>query len=239
MVIAIISVLGALLAAVSSRAKAAGARAISAHSLSQLIASGHLYLKDNDNCFWPYRQSISGGVQWWFGFESTASSKMAEGKRTCDYSKGPLGPYASASGGIKTDPAFIAFSPRLKPKYQNGNYGYGYNVALVADASGAPRNAVSVEDPSQMIVFATCAQVNSFQAPASAKRPMVEEFYLLDPMQKTMHFRHGRDALAAFLDGSVRSLSMDNDMQLGSQDARMPAANIGAVKATYLKQDGW
>jgi prepilin-type N-terminal cleavage/methylation domain-containing protein len=238
-VIAIIAILSGLLMAAVSRAKMASARAISAHSLSELIAGGHFYLKDNDNLFWPYRQNVSGGIQWWFGFESSASAGMKEGKRTCDYSRGPLGPYASASGGIKTDPAFLAFSPRLKPKYQNGNYGYGYNVALVADSTGAPRNAMSVEDPSQMIVFATCAQVNTFQAPASGKKPMVEEFYLLDPTQKTMHFRHGRDALAAFLDGSVRPLSMDQDMQPGSQDIRMPSANIGIIKSSYLKQDGW
>ncbi len=238
-VIAIIAILGSLMMAVSSRAKVASARAISAHSLSQLIAAGHLYLKDNDNAFWPYRQSVSGGVQWWFGFETTASSKMAEGRRTCDYSKGPLGPYAVAGGGVQTDPALAEFRPKLKPKYQNGNYGYGYNVALVADAAGAPRNALSVEEPSQMIVFATCAQVNTFQAPASAKKPMVEEFYLLDPTQKTVHFRHGRDALAAFLDGSVRPLSMDQDMQPGSLDMRMPSANIGMINSGYLKQAGW
>jgi prepilin-type N-terminal cleavage/methylation domain-containing protein len=237
--ITIIAILSGLLMTALSRSKIASARAISAHSLSQLITAAQFYLKDNDNTFWPYRQSVSGGVQWWFGFETTASSKMAEGKRTCDYSKGPLGPYASASGGIKTDPAFLAFAPRLKPKYQNGNYGYGYNVELVADSTGAPRNAMSVEDPSRMIVFATCAQVNTFQAPASAKKPMVEEFYLLDPTQKTMHFRHGRDALAAFLDGSVRPVSMDQDMQPGSQDMRMPSANIGMIKSSYLKQDGW
>lgn len=238
-VMAILAVLAGLIAAVSSRAKVATARAISAHTLSQLITAGHLYLKDNDNAFWPYQQAVSGGVQWWFGYESAASMRMAEGRRTCDYSQGPLGPYASASGGIRTDPAFLDCSPRLKPKYENGNYGYGYNAALAADSAGNPRNAAGIADPTQMIVFATCAQVNTFQAPASAKKPMVEEFYLLSAGQKTMHFRHGGDALAAFLDGSVRPLRMDTDMQPGTQDMRLPSANIGCIKSAYLKQDGW
>jgi len=140
---------------------------------------------------------------------------------------------------VKTDPAFQQFSPRLKPKYQNGNYGYGYNVVLVADSSGNPRNALQVTTPSQMVVFATCAQVNAFQAPASSRNPMVEEFYMISDTQTTAHFRHGRHALAAFLDGSVRDLSMDNDMQPGSQDQRLPAANIGRFKTGYVRQAGW
>ena len=164
---------------------------------------------------------------------------MPEGKRTCDYSKGPLGPYAIASGGIKTDPAFLQYSPRLKPKYKDGNYGYGYNILLVADSTGRPRNALQVDAPSQTIVFATCAQVNAFQAPASSKKPMIEEFYMISDTQTTAHFRHGRDALAAFLDGSVRALSMDAAMRPGSQDKRIPTANIGMFNSSYVRQAGW
>ncbi len=238
-VIAIITVLSALSVAVMSRAKVASARVISTHSLSQLITAGRVYLGDNNNLFWPYRQAATGGTLWWFGFESSTSARMPEGKRTCDYSKGPLGPYVMTSGGIKTDPAFLDCKPRLKPKYQNGNYGYGYNTVLAADAAGTPRNAMQVDEPAQMIVFATCAQVNTFQAPASGKNPMVEEFYMISDTQRTAHFRHGRDALAAFLDGSVRPLSMDTDMQPGSQDTRIRSANIGMFNTGYVKQAGW
>ena len=238
-VIAIVAIVGGLLVAALSKGKIASARAISAHSLSEMIAAGNLYRAEHDNNFWPYRENVPGGVQWWFGFETYASIGMPEGKRTCDYSKGPLGAYASTSGGVKADPAFQQFSPRLKPKYQNGNFGYGYNNLLAADSTGAPRNAARVEEPSQMIVFATCAQVNTFQAPASSKRPMIEEFYMIDATQKTAHFRHGNDALAAFLDGSVRPLNMDTDMVPGSLDARLPPANIGVFKANYVKQADW
>ena len=238
-VIAIIAILGGLSLAVASRARMASARAISAHSLSMLITTGRFYLADNNNDFWPYRRTVAGGSQWWFGFEPSGSLRMAEGGRTCDYSKGPLGPYATASGGVKTDPAFAEYRPRLKPKYKDGNYGYGYNAVLAADSKGVPRNAMRVEDPSQMIVFATCAQVNTFQAPATVKKPMVEEFYMITDTQATAHFRHGRDALAAFLDGSVRPLSMDADMQPGSQDMRIPSANIGIFKAACVRQADW
>jgi prepilin-type N-terminal cleavage/methylation domain-containing protein len=238
-VIAIIATLTGLSLAAYSKVKVASARAVSVHSLGQMIAGGQAYLTDNDNAFWPYEQVVTGGAMWWFGFETTASLRMAEGTRTVDYSKGPLGPYASASGGIKTDPAFLQYAPRLKPKYQNGNFGYGYNTVLAPDVSGKPRLASQVSAPGQIIVFATCAQVNTFQAPATAKNPMVEEFYQIDPTQTTAHFRHGHAALAAFLDGSVRSLSMATDMLPGSQDKRILSANIGRFNTIYLKPDGW
>ena len=237
--VAIVAILASLALPVFSRVKVASARVISARSLSQLMVGGRLYLGDHDNRFWPYEQTTSAGEQWWFGFETWQSSAMPEGQRTCDYSKGPLGPYLIASGGIKTDPAFLQYSPRLKPKYQDGNYGYGYNTVLAADSSGRPRNALQVQVPSQMIVFATCAQVNTFETPASAANPMIEEFYLISDTETTAHFRHDGDALAAFLDGSVRPLSMSQDMAPGTLDPRMPSADIGVFKSSYVRQAGW
>ena len=238
-VIAIIATLIAILIPMLSAAKVASARAISANSLTELLVGGRAYLNDNNNQFWPYEQAKSNGMQWWFGFETWQSIGKPEGQRTCDYSQGPLGSYVMASGGIKSDPALAQYGGSLKPKYQNGNYGYGYNTVLAADSSGHPRNALAVTSPSQMIVFATCAQVNTFEPPATPSNPMVEEFYMISDTQVTAHFRHGRHALAAFLDGSVRELSMTTDMQPGSQDMRMPSANIGCFKSSYVRQAGW
>lgn len=239
-VITITAILIGLLLPVVARVKVASAEAISARSLSQLIVAGRLYLNDHDNTFWAYVQPVSGGKQWWFGFETSASLGMPEGKRTCDYAQGPLGPYSTTSGDVKTDPALLQYSPRLKPKYQNGNYGYGYNTML-ADGPNGPRNVLQVARPGEMIVFATCAQVNTFEAPASPSNPMIEEFYLINSSanEPTVHFRHGGNAMAAFLDGSVRYLSMTNDMMPGSQDMRIPSANIGCLNPDYLTQPGW
>jgi prepilin-type N-terminal cleavage/methylation domain-containing protein/prepilin-type processing-associated H-X9-DG protein len=244
-VVAIVATLLALLMPAVSRAKVSSARAISAHSLMQLNVAGRLYLNDHDNYFWPYEQIVPGkGAQWWFGFETSASLKAPEGQRTCDYSQGPLGPYAITAGGVKEDPAFLQY-PHLKLKYQDGNYGYGYNDLLATDltkgtaASHPAHNALQVTHPSQLIVFATCAQVNTFELPASPGNPMIEDFYMVDNTQVTAHFRHGNQALAAFLDGSVQSLSMATDMQPGTQDMRMPSANIGRFKDTYMTQPGW
>jgi hypothetical protein len=238
-VIAIIATLVAILLPVISATKIASARAVSANTLTEMLVGGRAYLNDNNNQFWPYEQATSTGMMWWFGYETWQSMGAPEGQRTCDYSKGPLGPYAIASGGIKTDPALAQYAGHWKSKYQNGNFGYGYNTVLAADSTGKPRNALSVNLPSQMIVFATCAQVNTFEPPATPSNPMVEEFYMISDTQVTAHFRHGRHALAAFLDGSVRELSMATDMQPGSQDMRMPSANIGSFKSSYVRQAGW
>ncbi|MDR3402078.1 MAG: type II secretion system protein [Chthoniobacter sp.] len=238
-VVAIIGILVGVLLPALSQAKVASARAISAHSLTELIVGGRSYLNDNDNTFWPYQLVTTKGMQWWYGLETFQSMAAGEGNRTADYSKGPLGPYIIASGGVKSDPALMSCSPRLKPKYKNGNYGYGYNTVLAADSKGKARNAMQVDSPAQMIVFATCAQVNTFQLPASPSKPMVEEFYMISDTQTTAHFRHGTEALAAFLDGSVRPLSMAMDMQPGSKDARLPSANIGRFKTNYVRQAGW
>lgn len=223
-VIAVIGVLAALLMPALSSVKIASSRAISAHSLHQLAIAGESYLGDHNYYFWKYSQSSPGGMTWWFGWESTASMSMPEGQRTCDYSQGPLGPYAIASDGIKTDPAFLQYSPRLKPKYQDGNYGYGYNTLLPADpTTGQPRNLFEVQSLNNTVVFATCAQVNTFESPASPGNPMIEEFYMINATEVTVHFRHGGKALAAFLDGSVREM----EMCPGTLDTRLPSANIG------------
>ncbi|MCX6966367.1 MAG: prepilin-type N-terminal cleavage/methylation domain-containing protein [Verrucomicrobia bacterium] len=235
----IVTVLAALIVPAVAAAKLAASQAISVHTLHQLLVGGNCYLADNDNFFWPYKQLLPDGTQWWFGFESWASMAQGEGNRTMDYSRGPLAGTMKSSS-VLTDPVFLQYGPRLKPKYKNGNYGYGYNTELAADANGSPRNALDVQDSSKIVVFATCAQVNTFQSPASASRPMIEEFYMINRSQPTVHFRHnGKVAFAAFLDGSVRPLSMDHDMQPGSQDARMPQAHIGRLKTSYLKQNGW
>jgi prepilin-type N-terminal cleavage/methylation domain-containing protein len=238
-VVAIMCILIAISLPVMAMVRVASARVISTHSLSQLMVGGRSYLTENNNAFWPYESVTATGVQWWYGFETWQSLGLPEGQRTADYSKGPLGPYVMASGGVKTDPALARYSPHLKPKYQDGNYGYGYNTVLAADSAGKPRNALQVTSPAQMIVFATCAQVNTFQPPATPDNPMVEEFYMISDTEVTAHFRHGRCALAAFLDGSVRELTMANDMQPGSQDLRLPSANIGLFNTSYVRQADW
>jgi prepilin-type N-terminal cleavage/methylation domain-containing protein/prepilin-type processing-associated H-X9-DG protein len=76
------------------------------------------------------------------------------------------------------------------------------------------------------------AQVNDFQAPASASRPMIEEFFYVSalPFEATAHFRHQRLATALFLDGHVeRQAPLP-----GSIDSRLPDRHIGRLPPQRL-----
>ena len=218
-VVAILAVLVALVLPVYTAARRASSKAVGAHSLHVLAVSGLLYLNEHNNQFWQYSQfPVDGGTMWWFGWESNGSRfSTPEGQRTIDLTRGPLGPYAIGAGGVKTDPAFLAYSPRLKPKYKDGNYGYGYNTLLVG------QNALHFSYPGNVVMFGTCAQVNTFEAPASGSNPMVEEFYMINDTETTVHFRDGGRAMVVCLDGGLRELEMDPS----TRDARMPLADIG------------
>jgi len=223
--IAIIGVLMALLLPVLSSIQSSMWRGVCAHSLQQLSAAGAIYRTEHDGQFWRYREDRKEGTDWWFGFEPIASRLQPEGSRFLELSRGPLGPYVVAAGGVKTDPAFLKFQPRHKPKYKNGNFGYGYNAVLGGGALGRGTLARQSQfsRPAEIVVFATCAQVNTFQPPASGRNPMIEEFYLINERERTVHFRFGGKALAAMLDGSVRELPMDPT----TLDPRLPEAQIG------------
>lgn len=224
-VMGIVALIAALLLPAVQSMRESSWRAVSTHSLQQLGMAGAVYRNEHDGEFWRYREDSKEGVTWWFGYESRSQASRPEGERELDVSRGPLGPYVIASGGVHTDPAFLREKSRHKPKFKNGNYGYGYNGLLGGGAlgRGALPRAQRFERPAQIVVFATCAQVNTFQPPASEDRPMIEEFYLLDQREKTVHFRYGGKALASMLDGSIRAIPMDK----GTLDDRMPSAQIG------------
>ena len=133
--VTIASILAALSTAALSAARVAQSKAISAHTLHQLMVGGHCYLADYDNLFWPYKEYLAEGTQWWFGFETWRSIGAGEGNRTVDYERGPLSG-AMKSSSLLTDPVFLQYSPRLKPKYKNGDCGYGYNTDLAANRAG-------------------------------------------------------------------------------------------------------
>jgi prepilin-type N-terminal cleavage/methylation domain-containing protein len=223
--IAIVVVLAALFLPAARSVFASSTDATSAHVIAQLNAAAQSYLAENGMTYWPYRQSVPGGTQWWFGFESTASMNSPEGSRWLDLNQGPLGPYIAASGGMCKDPAFSRAGTTFKPKYGSTHFAYGYNLLLQG------KSQLALTSPGKIPVFATCAQVNTFQAPASAKKPMVEEFYYFNSTEKTVHFRVGGQAMVGYADGSAGCLPM----LPGSLDSRIPGANIGRLDPNLIK----
>lgn len=217
-VMGILAILGTLGMGVWSKVQASASKAIAAHTLGQLAAGASLYLAENSQTYWKYREFIPGqGVQWWFGLEPSASLSAGEGNRWLDKSRGPLGPYIADASGMRTDPAFAASGGAFKPKYGDTHFAFGYNNLLEG------RNVLTLEHPGETVVFATSAQVNTFQRPASAKKPMIEEFYLINAQETTVHFRVGGKAMVAFANGSLGLL----DMEPSTLDKRLPKARIG------------
>jgi len=154
---------------------------------------------------------------------------LPEGQRSFDPAQSPLAGYVPA--GIRPDPSFQLGGNAFKPKYQFGYIGIGYNVLLGGGWLGAAPCLTdwSLSNPSKVVVFATSAQVNNFQKPASSKNPMIEEFYGFDaggaPFNNpaSVHFRHHGYAMVAYADGSAGFLPMDET----TRDNRLPTANIG------------
>lgn len=223
--ISIVVLLAALLIPAVRSVYASSTDATSAHCIAQLNAAAQSYLGDNGMNYWPYRVSTNGGTQWWFGFESTASMNAPEGKRWLDLNEGPLGPYIAASGGMTVDPSFSRAGNTFKPKYGATHFAYGYNLLLQG------KNQLSLSSPGKIPVFATCAQVNTFQSPASPKKPMVEEFYYFNATERTVHFRIGGQAMVGYADGSAGYLPM----MPGTLDSRMPGANIGRLDPNLIR----
>ncbi len=223
-VMGIISILMILLLPAAKSVYASSTDAVSAHVISQLNAAAQSYLAENNQTYWSYSTNVAGGVQWWFGFESSASMGAGEGNRWLDLTQGPLGPYIAASGGMCEDPSFTRAGNAFKPKYGHTHFAYGYNLLLPG------KNLMTLTRPGHVPVFATCAQVNTFQAPASAKHPMSEEFYYFNTTEKTVHFRIGGNAMVGYADGSAGYLPM----MPGTLDSRLPSANIGRLDPSLI-----
>lgn len=232
-VIVIMGILLTLLAPAVYAVKRQTTLATSSSALRQLSIAAQAYLAENDGRFFRYRENASGGVQWWFGFES-ASGPSAEGQRVLDKSKGPLGPYIADSAGMVPDFAFTSMGASFKPKFKNGYFGFGVNTELTGGTSGNDTNRLlrinQISRPGQTALFATCAQINTFQAPASGKNPMLEEFYLFTTNEVTVHFRHAGNAIVAFADGSQREVPGDRS----AFNSRLPSACVGRLPASMV-----
>ena len=220
-----VAVLAALLFPAVRNVYASSTGATSSHVIAQLNAAAQSYLAENGMVYWQYSSRTNGGTQWWFGFEPGASLSAPEGSRWLDLNQGPLGPYIAASGGMCKDPAFSRAGNSFKPKYGSTHFAYGYNLLLQG------KSQLALSSPGKIPVFATCAQVNTFQPPASAKKPMVEEFYYFNATERTVHLRVGGQTLVGYADGSAGCLPM----MPGSLDSRMPGANIGRLDPNLIK----
>ncbi len=221
-VIAIISILAALLLPALSRARAQAKRISCLSNLRQLGYAMQMYLSENDSRFFDYYTDIPGGGRlWYFGLEPDYGTVREEGERDLDVGKSPLWEYYGTVGGIELCPSFDYKLGTYKLKFTGASFGYGFNICLFG------KNDSQVRQPSKTLMFADCAQVNTFQWPASPDHPMLEEFYYVSPNEKLVHFRHYGRANVLFADGHVES----RPAHPGTYDERMPGAWVGMLNA--------
>lgn len=224
-VIAVVAVLTAVALPVYESARVSSSQVVALSALRQLSMAGSLYLADHQQKYWPFRSDDAAGTTYWFGYETAADASLPEGDRTIDYARGALGPYSGGLHDVHPDPQFARMGPAFKPKFKNGYIPYGYNDLLQRQSS------VTVPDGSRRVVFATSAQVNTFQSPASPSHPMLEEFYLVDDFNVTASFRYHGQALCAFADGSTGFLPpLPNSL-----DRRLPNSAVGKLPTENLK----
>jgi prepilin-type processing-associated H-X9-DG protein len=133
--------------------------------------------------------------------------------------------------GVDLCPSFDYASSQFKLKASVPTCDYGYNLAL-SPLLQSPVNMKDIRQPSALALLADAAQVNTFEAPASAKNPMFEEWYYIndDPAQPNGQFRHDHRANAVFCDGHATREAMVP----GTLDQRLPGQQIGWLSAAIL-----
>jgi len=218
-VIVIMSVLSVMLTAGIIQMRSVAQGTYCANSLRQLGAATRMYLQDHKQKCFDYCLSEPTGDLWYFGFETYADVRLPEGERTVDETQSPLYPYVKEVGGVEICPAFPYGQSIWKPKFKGASWGYGFNTFLSGE------NVMTLKDLSRVILFGDCAQVNTFQPPASPSNPLLEEFYMIEDSYATVQFRHGGSANMLFLDGHIEKFQMCP----GTQDMRLPQANVGRI----------
>ncbi|MEO8428959.1 MAG: prepilin-type N-terminal cleavage/methylation domain-containing protein [Verrucomicrobiota bacterium] len=225
-VIAVLSLMAALILPVLGRSKLSARRIKCASNLRQIGIATQMYWDDNAGYTFRYRGiSTNGGDLYWFGW----LERGVEGKRAFDPRPGALYSYLG-SRGVEMCPSLDYAFRQFKLKALGAAYGYGYNLCLSPPLQEPPLNLDRVKHPSDCSVFADAAQVNTFQPPASPQNPLLEEFYFVSTNEATAHFRHRQTANVVFCDGHVGS----ERPLIGSLDARLPSQRVGRLPTEIL-----
>jgi prepilin-type processing-associated H-X9-DG protein len=225
-VVAVIGILAALLLPALGRSQASAQRIRCVSNLRQLGLAAQMYWDENDGLAFRYRRGATNdGVIYWFGWLANGR----EGERPFDATQGALYPFLGGKG-VELCPSLQSALIPFKLKATGAAYGYGYNLQLSAPMNQPPVELSKVTQPAGLVVLSDAAQVNDFQAPASREQPMLEEFYYVNTNEPTAHFRHARQANAAFGDGHVAAERPVPD----SLDTRLPRANVGRLRSEVL-----
>lgn len=226
--IAVIAILASMLLPVLARGKKSAQRIKCTSDLRQLGVATQLYWDENGSkCFYQYVGDTNNGKLYWFGWLQNGPEQT----RDFDPTQGALYPYLRGRG-VDICPSLNYWATYYKFKSTGAAYGYGYNVNLSTNPASPPISTRRIVRPSDTVLLADAAQVNTFQAPASPSNPMLEEFYFVDyqPSQPTTHFRHNAKADVLFCDAHVAPEKMVE----GTLDKRLAQENVGLLRKEIL-----
>lgn len=232
-VVAVIAVLAALLLPALARGRSSAWTVQCANNLRQLGFATQMYWDENfGNCFVWKTGATNGGTLFWTGWLGGG----AEGERPFDPTQGALYSYLKGRG-VETCPALNYFMGDVKLKATGTTYGYGYNYHLSAPLNKPPVNVNRIA-AARTVLYADAAQVNDFQPPASAFKPMLEEWYYVSATTNFTHpnyypnghFRHRKQANVEFCDGHVER----ERFMVGSLDRRLPNQFVGQIRPEIL-----
>ncbi len=227
-VIAILALLATLLLPVLTQGKVAARRIKCVSNLRQLGLATQLYWDDYQGFAFKYAGPFSnGGQTYWFGWLQNGP----DGSRAFDATRGKLHPYLQGRG-VELCPSLNYGDTKFKLKATAAAYGYGYNLLLSTPLNRPSLLIARVTDPSATVILSDAGQVNTFQPPASASNPMLEEFFYVgtNTTEATAHFRHRQTAQAVFCDGHV-----DREKpQPGSLDLRVAGQTVGRLRPEIL-----
>jgi len=225
--ISIIGLLAAILLPALKQARECARAAACASNLRQMGLATQMYVDDYGRYFTYYTDRGPDRL-WYFGLESPFNPNGAPGARPIDLTKAKLYPYIQAIHGVEVCPSYNYYSSLWRQKFNQITYGYGFNIyGLVTNNAG--KMPSDIRDPSHIICFADTAQVNTFQPPASASHPMLEEWYYVSYSSvgdlPDVHFRHNGRANVLFCDGHLDSMPMAP----GTLDTRLPQEKVGRL----------